>query len=253
MRLELSLAALMAFSACPAVVTGGQLDGSTPTGGGSEVTGGGSGSTGGGTAATGGGSDTGGGSAQSGGGSGATDGGLAISAKGTLRFKGPERLANDYALGLGLNTNELCKELGLYDCASVVHRVSLGGVDAYSHGLYEAPTTTGAATNSVVDRIALSACNARVTKDLATPASALVFKNIALTQGKLSNPQSAEVRTALTELYQRALQRDPTETEISRLIQLATEIEGATTVTPATAWMKAACFAVFSSAEAVFY
>ena len=61
------------------------------------------------------------------------------------------------------------------------------------------------------------------------------------------------MRLALTELAQRAWLRDPTDAELSLLVQLNTDIEATGLAAPATTWMQAACFAVFSSAEAVFY
>ncbi len=257
MRLELPavLVLMLALSGCPAVLTGGERP-EASTGGGAAAGGSsqGGGEASGGGASGGGTAVQGGGSASTGGGTGSTDGGLAISAKGSLRFKGPERFGNDLAAGLSLTPAELCNELGQYPCVTQVHGVSLGGVDPYVHGLYEAAPTTGAATSIVVDRTVLAACTARVTKDLTTPAQAVVFKNLSLTpQGKLSNIAGPEVSAAITELYHRGLLRDPTTAETATLVQLARDLEGTSSATPARGWMQAACFAVFSSAEAVFY
>jgi hypothetical protein len=237
------LMAVIALSGCPAVIS---------TDGGA---GGGTGGTGG-TGGSGGGVQTGGGAGGGtggGGGGGAADGGYAKSAKGNLHFKGNERLTFDYAVALGIPFDQLCNELGQYPCTFTVHTVALGGVDPYGKGLFEGASVTGSTTAIVVERVALAACVKRVTADLTTPAAAVIFKSIPVTAGKLSNPQSTEVRLAITELAQRGWLRDPTEAEIAHLIQLNADIEATNVADPATTWMKAACFAVFSSAESVFY
>jgi hypothetical protein len=99
----------------------------------------------------------------------------------------------------------------------------------------------------------MSACLRRVELDLATPASAVIFKNLALTNGRLANPQSPEVRLAITELAQRAWLRVPTEAEVQHLLQLNTDIEALGGTEPGKKWMQAACFAVFTTEESVFY
>jgi hypothetical protein len=71
---------------------------------------------------------------------------VAASARGNLRFKGPERLNADVAQALELPAAEVCKELGLYACTTVVHNVALGGVEPYGAGLYEASGITSATT-----------------------------------------------------------------------------------------------------------
>ena len=235
MRLEkLTLVLAIALTGCPGKIvedagTGGGAGGGLATGGGGGATGGGSG-----------------------GGSGA-DAGYTKSAKGNLRFKGNERLTFDYSIALGIPFDQLCNELGQYPCTFAVHPVALGGVDPYGKGLFEPAQVTGSTTAIVVERVALASCVKRVTLDLATPAAAIVFKSIPVSAGKLMNPQGTEVRLALTELAQRGWLRDPTEAELQHLIQLNSDIEATNVADPATTWMKAACFAVLSSAEAVFY
>ncbi len=199
----------------------------------------------------GGGDNTGGGG---GGGGFVGDGGFARSAKASVRFKGPERLGADLAASLGLAPSAVCNEFGQYSCTAVVHVVALGGVDPYGHSVYEPATVTGSTTPLVVDRVVLSACIARVKADLETPASALVFKNVALgADGQIQNPDGAEVRAAVTELAQRAWLRDPSEAEVAAFVQLARDVEATGTAEPGKAFMQAACLAAFSSAEALFY
>lgn len=179
--------------------------------------------------------------------------GLAVSTRGNLRFKGPERLNSDVAAGLELAPDVVCTELGLYQCAGVVHHVALGGVDPYGTGLYEPSGVTSVTTPLVVERLAWFACAKRVEQDYANLGSAVVFRGVPLSGAKLANPDGDEVRGAIAQLTQRLLQRDPTDTEVKRYIQLARDIEATPSTEPARAWMQAVCFAVVSSAEAVFY
>jgi hypothetical protein len=179
---------------------------------------------------------------------------VARSSRNNLRFKGPERLTLDFAVALSLPPEQVCNELGQYPCTTSVHTVTLGGVDPYGLGFYEPLPSTGATTPIAVDRVALAACIRRVTLDVTTPADAVIFGGIALeAQGRLANRDAPPVKNAITALYQRALLRDPTQAEVDTLLQLATDIEGSSSQTPGRDWMKAACFAVLSSAESVFF
>lgn len=178
---------------------------------------------------------------------------VASSARGNLRFKGPERLASDIAAALELSPEAVCTELGLYQCTSMVHNVALGGVDPYGTGLYEASGITSLTTPLVVERVVLSACLKRVEADLADPSAAVVFGGIPVSAGKLASPDGAEVRSAIVQLTQRALQRDPYENEVARFVQLAKDIEATGTAEPARAFMQASCYAILSLPEAVFY
>lgn len=178
---------------------------------------------------------------------------LATSARGNLRFKGPDRLNSDVAAALELPTDAVCTELGMYQCTSAVHNVALGGVDPYGTGLYEPSGVTASTTPLVVERVAWSACIKRVTTDLANPAAAVIFQGIPLSGAKLAAPDGNPVRAAITQLTQRVFLREPTDSEVTRYIQLAKDIEATGNAEPARAFMQAVCFAVLSSAEAVFY
>lgn len=178
---------------------------------------------------------------------------IAVSTRGNLRFKGPERLNNDLAAALELSPDAVCNELGQYPCASLVHSVALGGVDPYGTGLYEASGVTASTTPLVVERIVWAACTKRVDTDLASPASAVVFRGIPLSGAKLASPDGDDARRAITELTQRGFLREPLAPEIARYVQLAKDIEATGNAEPARAWMQSVCFAVFASAEAVFY
>jgi hypothetical protein len=173
--------------------------------------------------------------------------------RGFLRFKGPERLTFDLAGALSLPPEEVCTELGQYVCASV-HAVALGGVDPYAHGLFEPLPVTGSTTSLVVDRLALSACGTRVARDLATPGSAVIFRDLPIgSNGQLLSPTSPAVRAAITRLVQRSLLREPTEAELSSYEALLAEVVSQGGPAPAREWMRATCFAVTTSMESVFY
>lgn len=247
LRKAIWVAVGLSLAGCPQGLTGGSVGG----GGGTSAGGG----AGGGSAAGGG---AGGGSAGGGAGGGAATGGgggssFAASAKGLVRFKKNERLTADYAKSLGLPANQVCNELGLYSCANVVHHLPLGGVDPYNIGIYEPLPFTGLTSPIVTDRVALSACIQRVTADLATPATALIYKGIALdAMGKL-DVAATPVKTAIDTLYKQVLLREPTAAEVGHLSQLYTDIAATGKPDPGKNWMTLSCFAVLTSVESVFY
>ena len=215
------------------------------------------GGTGGGAAGgEGGGGGPGGGAAGTGGGVGGTGGGaetFAVSSKAQLRFKRNERLANEIAAGLGLAPGAVCNELGLYPCATLVHPLPLGGVDAYNIGLYEPVARTGLTSPIVVDRIALAACTQRVINDLQTPATAVVFKGVTLDAAGKLDIESPEVSASLDVLYERILLRPPTAAEVGHLKGLYADVVATAKPEPGRAWMMLSCFAVVSSVESLFY
>jgi hypothetical protein len=73
----------------------------------------------------------------------------------------------------------------------------------------------------------------------------VVFRSLATHGG--------EARASLTELYHRALRREPTGAELEALLGLAAAAADAGSAQPARDWMTAVCFAVLTSAESVFY
>jgi len=163
-----------------------------------------------------------------------------------VRFKGGAVYAKDLARGLSLDEDELCKELGVDDCATVVHEVALGGVDPYDGGIYaplpEAPVTAPIA----LDRVALSACSLRAERDFDAPGEAALF-------GVLAHVETASTearRTVVTSLYDRLLLRNPTAAQRDALVRLHDELTGDDV---ARRWAKLACFAVATTTEASFY
>lgn len=173
------------------------------------------------------------------------------SSKSNVRFKRNERLRNDLAVGLELQLGEVCNELGQYSCTDFVHAVALGGLAPYTLGITRPPEQTGANTPIVTDRVVLSACRTRVDRDLATPASAVIFGNLNINGGEL-DVSDPTVEDAINELYKRAVQREARANEIATLQSLYTDIE-AISNDPARDWAVASCFAVFTTTEALFY
>jgi hypothetical protein len=197
----------------------------------------------------------GGGSGQAGGGP--TDVGepkVARSPKSLVRFKGGERLRNDLAATLALADDEVCTELGRLSCVDDVHKVTLGGVDAYASQVFRPSPSTGATTPSAVERVALSACAKRSRRDFADPTQALVWSGLGVdARGNVSDPAGAAPGQAVARLYQRAFGREPTSAEREQLTGfyervLAEKPEGA-----AEAWATLACFATLTSLEFLFY
>lgn len=179
---------------------------------------------------------------------------ITASQKGNLRFKRNIRLANDIALGLELQPNQVCQELGLYDCTSFVHTVTLGGTGsaAYLQGLYRPTEQTSVSTPLAVERVVLHACEARAATDLSDAAGAVVFKDLAVDgDGKIGN--SDAISNVVNELYRRAVQRNATDEEKAHLTQLYQDFEADGEGDAAKAWAVLSCSMVFSSMEALFY
>lgn len=159
-----------------------------------------------------------------------------------VRFKGGARLRTDWARGLGLDVNDVCRELGQYDCATEVHNIVLGGVEPYvlniNSPLPEAPVTAPLA----VERVALAACSATVERDFREPESAVVFRppgDGAWTAGAR--------RGAHERLIEGLLKRRANDEELDRLEQLWTQSADPTE------WATSSCFVVASSLESLFY
>ena len=154
-------------------------------------------------------------------------------ARANLRFKGGERLRNDYAQWLGLDPDAVCTELGAFDCVRDVHIVTLGGVEPYVKGIFEPQQHTAVTSPLAVERVALHACG------VAIDAADLDF----------SDPAVRDAQVAA--LYQRALLLEAAEAEKEHLRTL--HVDTLAAGGDDAAWAKLACFAVLTSMEAVFY
>ncbi|MFN3199613.1 MAG: hypothetical protein ACE366_14505 [Bradymonadia bacterium] len=164
------------------------------------------------------------------------------SSRARVKFKGGKRWARDLAKGLQIPRESVCTELGEYDCVDTVHLIALGGVEPYRLGINDplpvAPVTAAIA----VDRVALAACDVRVTQDLAG-GDAHIYVGLSG-----DDKPSEEVLTAAAEkLYDQLLRRDADPDEVKSLLEFYTE-----GMSPRD-WALGTCFAVASSMEALFY
>ena len=178
--------------------------------------------------------------------------GIIASSKARVRFLGGQRYARRLASGLGLAVNELCKELGRFDCVDDAHNIVLGGVDAENLGFYEPLPVTTVTTPFAVDRVALSACIQTAQRDLDQPENAAIFTLVPDENGRVAADDPA-LSAAVNELYVRLLQRRPEAEETEAVVSLYADIESTPTTSPAADWAIASCFAVATTAEALFY
>ena len=173
-----------------------------------------------------------------------------LSAKATVKFKSKERLVNDFKKALLLTEAELCREAGTFACDEV-HGVALGGVDAYTAGIYEPLEATAATTPIAVDRIALNMCQTRAHEDLKDKEAGKIF-NLDVTDGSI-DPDSAAAESAIVTLFNRIHLREPSELEVEHLKELYRSIEAGGSTEPAKDWAALSCYAVITMMESVFY
>jgi len=171
---------------------------------------------------------------------------------GQLKLRRARLIRNTLAKALVLDPQGMCLELGRLPCADLVHKGSLGGIDAYNNTQYMFTQDIGVAAAPAMERLALSACIQRASMDLVAPAQAVIFKSIELSvDGRIID--SAAVNVAIDTLYKRLFSRAPVDTEIQALRELYVRVYEKNPHGAARNWMVLACFAVASSAEAFFY
>lgn len=173
------------------------------------------------------------------------------SAKARVKFKDQGRFVRDLASGLELAPDEVCNELGLYDCYEQAHRITLGGVEPYNRGIRDPLPIAPVTAPIAVDRVALSACATRTDRDFDSPAGALIF-------GKLASegPNQETLESAAHDLYRLLLRREATSDEVSELVAFhaeAAELLANSNDDPTREWAVASCFAVATTMEALFY
>jgi len=175
------------------------------------------------------------------------------SPKPNVKFKTGAKLGGELARALGLPKGELCKELGSFDCLDI-HHIALGGTDPLGAGLYEPLDATTASTPIAVERVTLAACQKRVDLDLAAPAEAIIFRDLPIEGGRISDLESEAVATAIDVLYQRALSRRAKPHEIEALRALYGEMDAANKSDAlARDWAALSCMAVLTTMESLFY
>ena len=179
----------------------------------------------------------------------ATASALAESDKARVSFKRQAQLAADFGRALELAANQICTEVGRYDCFGV-HRIPLGGVEPYTLGINNPIEDTTVTTPPAVERIALNACKNRVDLDLGgTP---VVFHGLGAA-GAAIDENAPVMREMIERLYRRFLQRNPTDVEVEHLRGFYRDVIAANEPQPSRAWAIMSCFAVATSVEMLFY
>lgn len=198
---------------------------------------------------------SGGGTAGSGTGAGAEGGSPPTappaSPKALVKLKTGDRFRNDVARALSLEPNEVCNELGAYEC-SMIHQVVMGRAEPYVTALYEPIESTSATSPLAYERLAVSACVRRVDADITVP-DGVLFSGLPIANGALTDPTAPEVESTVQNLYRRALSRDATPQEVAKNVAAYGAILEVDGQTAARSWALATCVAVLTSVENVFY
>lgn len=166
------------------------------------------------------------------------------SAKARVNPKTGAVWGRDLANALGLQTWELCSELGQYDCIDEAHLVTLGGVEPTELGIDEPLPNASVSAPIAVDRVASAACAERWTRDQVGPA--VVFGPVLDKDNKRHRKQVAET------LVQRLLAREPNDEEVDALLGLYEQLEPLSSDLSRD-WAVGACVMVATSTEALFY
>lgn len=185
-----------------------------------------------------------------------------------LRWRTATAFEHHFMNALSLTEDEVCKELGLFKCVTrpaserpfrpsgtagapavgvpIPHQIALGGNEPFDLGNMEPRRAPAATTPNAVDRVALAACDARVTKDSSgTPA---VFVGWDLAADHVED--NAAFRSVLSNLFRRFHLRDATSTELDALATLRTPDNGLTPTAAEVALM--VCVAVGGMSESSF-
>ena len=172
---------------------------------------------------------------------------FAASTRNHLVWKRGHAVAEDLARALELRVDELCLELGQYDCISEVHLAGLGGHEPYIQGLYVSLREPLVTTPLSLDRVALAACGQRVDADAGAP---VVFTELEL-DGPAPTSDSEAFTATISTLYRRLHGRDPIAAEFELLAELLVDAAGQTR--RADAFARQACFAVATTSEFLFF
>jgi len=175
---------------------------------------------------------------------------IARSTRSSLQWKRYAAFEADLSQALDLPKAELCNEFGKEPCIRSVHLSPLGGHNPITTGLLEGSAEPLVTTSTVVERVVLSACIARVDKDRQLGSAAVVFGGLQL-DGPAPAPDAPALRNVINGLYQRFLARDAEPTELDTLAALARD-EKDTPVTGA-AFATSACMVVGSQSEFLFF
>jgi hypothetical protein len=127
-----------------------------------------------------------------------------------LRMKRWRQISQDLSGALQLQTDELCREAGNFDC-NEIHVVPMGGISV-DNGLYAPIDGVSVTTGLAIERVLLSACWTRLERDMAGEQPAVVFTQIPLEDTTLDDT-AADAQATL--LWQRLLARDPSPDELA--------------------------------------
>jgi hypothetical protein len=172
---------------------------------------------------------------------------------GPLRIKKFDQLQAELDRILELEPEQRCTELGVASCAGEVHRLVLGGPDAYGVQVYRADPEPGPTTPLAWDRVVLGSCRNRVEADLDGDGVGRLFRAVSLDDAGRVDPKEPAVTLAIETLYRRALLRPVTESELQRIREAYRAFETDGRPNPAVRWGSAVCAAVLGSREFVFY
>ncbi len=171
---------------------------------------------------------------------------FAISTRNRLAWKRQRALENDLLIALALEKADLCNELGLYSCIDFVHLVPLGGNEPFSRSQYEPLPSPTVTTPIALDRVALSACRARVDQDVA--GVPVVFASLDFDAAAVDAEAAA---AAIDGLGKRLLGRALTPGEVEEFAALTIDDDGAA-VSPRD-FAVLSCFAIATMSETIFY
>lgn len=171
------------------------------------------------------------------------------SQKARLTFKGGHRLVNTLSKGLSLKKDEVCKELGKFDCARDAHLIVLGGVEPYRLAVRAPWKDVPLIAPIAMDRLALSVCGNRVKKDFADAKKAAVFGPVI---GKKEADKKA-METVITSLYKRLMLRLPNAKEVELLSGFWENVKKKKSKQPAQDWSTLVCYGLVTSTEFLFY
>lgn len=171
---------------------------------------------------------------------------VAEAARAALKFKNGRRWARDLSASLDIPRDQLCRELGRFECFEEVYRITLGGVEPELLRIWE-PLEGLSTAPIAVDRVALAACTQRVERDLSGPA--VLFPELAV-PGALERAEAREL--AARRVFDRLLRRDALEREVSRVSGLWESVRGESGA-PERDWAILACFVAATMAENLHY
>ncbi len=169
------------------------------------------------------------------------------SARKKLKRIDGKRFAQRLAAGLAIPEQQLCQELGRFDCVQEAHLISMGGVEPYLKTIYTPLEVAPISAPLAFERTALAACNYRVEKELAGEIASLFGL-------KADTKLSPEKRkTVVQHLFQGLMGRAMGDQELSKLEQYYQKLEQDSSEDLDARWTTLSCFAIATSVETLFY